>query len=93
MRELDLNFENKQGKFSQVAKSEKAYMYHRLTGNDSYYEVFERVEQKESTAIFAGKEIHFDACVKYPSNEDFGKFAWCFGIKENAESKFNELSN
>ena len=67
MRELREVFEGKgqvKGfKFTQVKKTEHAYLYRVDTGVSIHYEIFER---KENTQF---------NCVSYPSNKAFGLWA------------------
>ncbi|MCK5017284.1 MAG: hypothetical protein KAS32_09435 [Candidatus Peribacteraceae bacterium] len=59
-------------------------MYHRTDGP---YEVFlVQVRPKETIG-----ERKYPEREVYPSNEDFGKTAWCYTLKNNAEDKFKRL--
>ena len=97
MKELELEFEGtgevKNTLFKQLDKSELGYFYELtdLTDNEKRYEVFEKVEQKESESVFNGVAVKYEAKIKYPKSNDFGKFAWCFTNYDRAKEKFNNL--
>ncbi len=83
MRELPEKFDGKgqvRGfSFTQIKKSEYAYVYRVDLGNSHHYEVFFR---KENT--------QYD-CVSYPRDKAFGVWAWT--CSENSYiDKFNELN-
>ena len=59
-------------------------MYER---SDFVFEVF-IVQIQEATEMF-GRE--YPKKEIYPCNEDFGKTAWCYKDKTEAEKKFNRL--
>lgn len=67
MRELEEVFYGKgqvKGfKFTQIKKTENAYLYRVDTGQSKHYEIFER---RENTRF---------NCVSYPSNKSFGLWA------------------
>ena len=65
--------------YTQVAKTDKGYIYHVQSGNDEYWEVFQYVEN-----------TRFD-CVSYPKNESFGKWAWCTISFEKAKKYLENL--
>jgi hypothetical protein len=84
MKELETTFIGKgQVKgfiFTQVKKSEKAYVYHVNTGSTEHYEVFRRKENKQFN------------CISYPGMHAFG--IWAFTCHEhNYLDKFEELNN
>lgn len=55
--------------------------------SDRPYEVF--IVQMAKEGEIMGKM--YPERETYPSNEDFGKTAWCFGDAEAAKSKFKEM--
>ena len=65
--------------FTQVSQSDTAYIYRVNTGNNIYYEVFNRKENKR-----------FE-CISYPTNNAFGLWAWTYNDTSKAEAKFDEL--
>jgi hypothetical protein len=55
--------------FTQIAKTEKGYIYHR---SDGYFEVFRRkINQRFNI-------------VSYPGSKSFGDWAWCCRTEEKA---------
>lgn len=68
--------------FSQRAKSEYAYIYEVkcVDGGVSYFEVFERRENK----LFQQES--------YPGSKSFGFWAWTFPTFNRAYDKFEELN-
>lgn len=68
--------------FSQRAKSKYAYIYEVkcLDGASSYFEVFERRENK----LFQQES--------YPGSKSFGFWAWTFPTFARAYDKFEELN-
>lgn len=80
MKELLENFEKYGNKYTQVKKSETAYMYKVESGTMTYYEVFLR---KENTQF---------GCISYPGNSAFGLWAWCCDL-EKALLRFDLLNS
>ena len=84
MRDLAENFEGrgevKGYSFTQMQKSNKAYLYH-VSNNEGgfHYEVFRR---KENTRF---------GVVSYPSSKAFGVWAWTTGDFESAKKRFAQL--
>lgn len=66
--------------FTQIKKSEHAYIYQVDTEVSAHYEVFFR---KENT--------HF-GCVSYPKDNSFGVWAWTKTTLDQANDKFEELN-
>lgn len=81
MKELDNSYSRKNG-FSQVqiAISDYAYVYEMDVSGVKYYNVFKR---KENTRFNT---------VSFPSNENFGRWAWCYKQREDAFKRFNEIN-
>lgn len=67
--------------FTQINKSEKAYIYEVNLGESVHYEVFKHKENK-----------HFN-CVSYPSDKSFGLWAWTCKTLDRTIVRFEELSN
>ena len=55
------------------------------------YEVFEVLKNEETTATFAGAEIHYPAKEAIPSTENWGKNAFTCSTPERAEIKRDYL--
>ncbi len=67
-----------------ISRIGRIAMYSR---GESIFEVF-KVQTKKAGDVF-GKQ--YPDREIYPSNEDFGKTAWCYSSFERASSKFSEL--
>jgi hypothetical protein len=96
MKELELQFigtgEVKNVKFTQVTKSDFAYIY-LLEFENGFcsYEVFERKTVKICLDFEGRIYSDTDLKVQYPKSNDFGIWAWCFLDKLKAEKKYNEI--
>lgn len=95
-RELELTINGK-GEvlghmFTQVAKSDHAYIYAVSGGGAKYWEVF----KKDSTPVCIdfSKRLYSETETRdrCPSAKDFGVWAWIYTNKERAYDKFNELN-
>lgn len=67
-------------KFTQLKKTENAYLYFVDTGDSGHYEIFERRENKRFN------------CVSYPSNKAFGLWAKTTGEYNTALRLFCEFN-
>lgn len=80
VRELEKNFTKKHVDYQQVFSNDEWYIYqctsHYTEHQDVYYEVFKRKVGR--TYDNAG------LCVYYPTDECFGKWAWCVTKFERA---------
>lgn len=85
MKELQLEFigrgQVKGFIFTQLNKSEKAYIYKVDTGSSTHYEVFKRKVNKQFN------------CISYPSDKAFGYWAWSCSTLQRAEQVFEQLNN
>lgn len=97
IQELPLEFEggsvDVQGyKFTQVKKSDKAYIYKKDGGTGQvFYEVFRRKEVHKFD--FKSKTQLEDKKVTYPKSRSFGDWAWDFMDYDTAVEKFNQLNS
>ena len=97
MKELDLLFSGtgdvRGFEFKQLYIAKEAYMYEVFSPDisETYYEVFERRESKESITMMQGTQVIFPAKVNYPNSKAFGNWAFCFKNEEKAKEKFDEL--
>ena len=66
--------------FSQISKTDKAFIYEVSSGNTKHYEVFKRILNKRF------------ACESYPTSKAFGIWAWTHMTIEAAIKKFDELN-
>lgn len=80
--------------FTQLLASHKAYLY-QINVNDTllYYEVFKARFVKRQTRIIGNREVIYEERIKYPSDEDFGKSAWCYDCLNKAIVKFNKINS
>jgi len=67
-------------KFTQISKTDKAFIYEVSSGGSKHYEVFKR---------FVNKRF---ACESYPTSKAFGIWAWTCMTLEAALNKFAELN-
>lgn len=65
--------------FSQVAKTDKGYVYKVSSGGEVWYEVFKRVINEQY------------GTVSYPKSKSFGKWAWSYMSLEKALKKLELL--
>lgn len=70
----------------QIKRTNNICLYQRT---DDIYEVF--IPKVLPAGDVFGK--HYPERESYPSNEDFGRTAWCYKNLEMAEKKFNKLIN
>jgi len=84
MKQLEINFigkgEVKGFIFTQIKKSEKAYIYEVNSNGFLHYEVF---KHKENTQF---------NCISYPKSASFGLWAWSYSNIEKATLKFELLN-
>ncbi|MEZ4840657.1 MAG: hypothetical protein R2821_03880 [Flavobacteriaceae bacterium] len=66
--------------FTQISKTDKAFLYEVSSGGTKHYEVFFK------------KINHRFACVSYPTSKAFGIWAWTLMNMESAIRKFNQLN-
>ena len=67
-------------KFTQISKTKSAFLYQVDTSDRLYYEVFRKCIN------------HRFACVSYPTDKDFGIWAWTTPNIELAYKILNDLS-
>lgn len=84
MKQLEQNFigrgEVKGFIFTQINKSEKAFIYKVDCDGCEHYEVFKRKENKQFN------------CISYPKTGSFGLWAWTYKDLQKALNKFDELN-
>lgn len=64
------------------------------TGNKAWYKRGDDVHEVFKIKIEKEKEVfgrHYPEQEKYPTNEDFGKWAWCFNNEKLARSKYEKI--
>ncbi len=85
MKELQKEYigkgETRSFTFRQIVAGKQAYIYEVSDAGKTWYEVFERKENKR-----------FDI-VSYPGSPSFGLWAWCIFGLEKAKRKFAALEN
>ena len=98
-KQLDKSFTKRGNKYNQLRKSEKAFLYEVVTTRPDglYFEVFRHKTANQYD--FETKTRLDDRYEVYPSNEDFGKTAWCISrgddftaAFERANEVFNQLN-
>ena len=96
MKELDEKFkgtgEVKGVQFTQIAKSDKAYIYERDDEGAKSYEVFKKLASNGGTMIVDGQEVIFDPKIRYPNSKAFGVWAWATAYRKLAFDRFVELN-
>lgn len=90
-KEIEVHFKYKGDDYYRVDKSDKGYIYKREHAGIIYYEVFE-IKESEILSDFENKIGSGEFKHRYPKDEDFGVWAWCFkGSLWPALDKFNSL--
>lgn len=80
--------------FTRVVSNSTGYVYEITDANNSvHYETFLRRQSKKCVSHIAGKEVTFDAKVKYPISSDFGLWAWCFSDCQKALACYGHLND
>ena len=96
MKELDEKFkgtgEVKGVQFTQIAKSDKAYIYERDDEGVKTYEVFKKLASNGGTMMIDGQEVVFDPKIRYPNSKAFGVWAWAIASRKLAFYLFVELN-
>lgn len=67
--------------FTQISKTDKAFIYEVSSGNSKHYEVF----LKKINTLYK--------CESYPTSKAFGLWAWTKMTLEAANQKFEELNS
>lgn len=85
--------------FKKIKENNYVYMYEVTAKNDigyskpiPHYEVFERRVVKETKAKIGGVEITFPEQEKYPTQLNFGDWAFCISSYDRALYKFRKLT-
>lgn len=102
IKELNKYFSKKREIFKQVYSSDKCYIYERTLegGKSKCYEVFKKRNVKIADYIrqydVKGKYEGYDRMEIYPSDNQFGIWAWCYGGyygDNGALSKAEQINN
>lgn len=90
MKELEKVFSRKNKTYTQLFFNDKGYLY-MVSDNDgdTYYEVFEK--KIVDRIDFITKTLTGEQKVKYPKDNDFGKWAWCVRDLDRAKTKLSLL--
>ena len=95
MKELELKFtgkgEVKDFNFTQLRKSDKAYLYVVESEGSIHYEVFSK--KTDFLYDFENKQRLSDKYVRYPKSYDFGIWAWTFMDLNKSLDKYHEINN
>ena len=78
--------------FTQIAKSDKAYIYERDDEGVKSYEVFKKLASNGGAMMLDGQEVIFEPKIRYPNSKAFGVWAWATASRELAFDRFVELS-
>lgn len=79
--DLPIEFTRKKMLYQQIAKTDDYYIYKVSDGVLEYFEVFKRklskiyIKDDKSSHLLTPLPNNYK--VKYPNDEDFGKWAWC----------------
>ena len=96
MKELDEKFEGtgevKGVQFTQIAKSDKAYIYERDDEGIKTYEVFKKLASNGGIMMVDGQEVIFEPKIRYPNSKAFGVWAWAIASRKLAFYLFVELN-
>jgi hypothetical protein len=92
--EFDGKGKSQQGfRFEQDVREGDAAVY-RKTDTESlrvYWEVIKVLRTEEAERKIGGKDVHFEAKERYPSDKEWGDKGWSYGTRERAMEKFREL--
>jgi hypothetical protein len=78
--------------YTQLERTDTFALYERsFDGSVKDYEVFKIMIHKKGRIIF--KKVVQEDTEHYPSNAEFGRFAWSCSTKERAMELFNQLCN
>jgi hypothetical protein len=81
--------------YTQIERGEKAVIYSQkpsdpeIIGSHEYFEVF-RIKISPAKTVFG---VELPEKEKFPSDEDFGKWAWSFVDYGTAVDRFNLIEN
>lgn len=96
MKDLEEKFEGtgevKGVQFTQIAKSDKAYIYERDDEGVKSYEVFKKLASKGGIMIVDTQEVVFEPKIRYPNSKAFGVWAWATASRKLAFDRFSELN-
>ena len=73
---------------AEILKHEPNLRLYLCKRSDNVHEVF-IAQIQEAGEVFG---VMYPKREKYPSNEDFGRSAWCFVTLESAEAKYKAIS-
>lgn len=74
-KQLLVEFKKKGVSYKQIEKNERYVIYQCTRDNDTYYEVFKYTVKNYPSYFSNGNKYKYAEC--YPSDEEFGKWAWC----------------
>lgn len=103
MKKLDSEFigkrEVKGFLFKKIKENDYVYMYEVYAKNDlgsivakPHYEVFEKKISKETKTKIGGVDIVFPEQERYPTQADFGIWAFCISSYDKALIKFDDFT-
>ena len=78
--------------FRQIHSSVGAYLYEIKDNGLIHYETFKRRKTALCVSFEKREYSETEFKEKYPRDNDFGKWAWCYKDKQMALDKFNSLA-
>jgi hypothetical protein len=79
--------------FTQIKEGSKSYIYEVFTGHSYHWEVFQKKNFPETVRVIDGKEVIYKGGERYPSDDEFGKWAYCCNSLKRALERMEEFEN
>lgn len=93
MKLLEPEFKKRGFSYKLIQKNDKAFLYSISDGpNLRGYEVWKRKIQKAGSMVVQGVEVEFEECERFPSNNDFGSWAFAYITLPFAMKRFESIS-
>ena len=92
MRLLEPEFKKREFNCKLVTKNNSAFLYQVSDGKKQRgFEVWKKKISKPATTIMDGVEINFEESERFPSNNDFGSWAWSYITLPFAMKRFESI--
>lgn len=92
MKLLQDEFSKRGFNYKLIQKNDSAFLYSISEGKDLRgYEVWKKKISKPMTATMGGVEIDFEEAEMFPSNNNFGGWAWAYLTLPFAVKRFESL--
>lgn len=87
IKEIEKTFEKGKRVYRQIEATEEYYVYEVVDEDaPTYYEIFsKRIKPVKGVLLNSDKYKDYTHFVAYPSDEEFGAWAWCCSNKERVE--------